>query len=251
MNENFLIVDGHNQMRTLVKQMLKNNAYKNYIIVDSGRDALNVIQKEKIDFIISGWDVPVINGMDLLKLVKGDPLLFSTPFVLISKKRSLKNIFYALEEGVEGYLILPFTESDFIKLIKKSLIESSRPDLYKLKLNQMIREKFNEKYLSAVKIGYKLLQQKTNIRVTHLTGECLVELKEFEKADSLIKKALTMQKSSKLFNLLGKIYMEAGKHKEAINYFHLASKENPDNLKATSLLQGSILKTEIPKKQTS
>lgn len=226
----FLIIDGHNQMRTLVKQMLKNNAYKNYTVEDNGRTALNLIRKEPFDFIICGWDVPVISGINLLKLVKTSPLHYLTPFILVSKDNSLKSVFYALEEGVDGFLVLPFTEKDFIRLVEKALLETDNPDMYRLKTNQMLREKFNKNYLSAVKIGGSLLKQKTNIRISHLTGECLVELREFGKAEKILKKALDSEKSSKLFHLLGKIYMVAGNTEEAMNYFKLASKENPHNL---------------------
>lgn len=229
-HEKILIVHGHNQVRVLVKQMLKANGYPNYIVVDNGRDALNIIKKEKIDLVICGWDVPIIHGIDLLILIKADPLRFNTPFFMVSGKNSLKNVFYALEEGVEGYLILPFSETDFTNMLRKSFESVSHPSIYQLKMNQLIRQKFNKKYMDAIKIGYSLLQERTNIRVTHLTGECLLEVQEYEKASSLIEKSINSQKSSKLLNLLGKIYMASGKTDEAVNYFELALKENPSNL---------------------
>ncbi|MBU0996303.1 MAG: tetratricopeptide repeat protein [Proteobacteria bacterium] len=247
-NITFLIVDAQSQIRSLIKQMLKFCNYKNFKVIDDGRQALNIIQTEKIDVIISGWNVPTIRGIELLKRVKKNPNFFLTPFILVSNENSMNKVIYALEEGVEGYLVVPFTEADFTKILTKALEEKSNPDLYKLKVVQMIRHKFNHNYPAAIKIGYNLLQQRTNIRVSHLTGECLYKINEFEKAGEMVKKALNDQKSSKLLNLLGKICMASGKSDEAITYFKAASKENPENPEGNISLaelyfrQGSVQK---------
>lgn len=225
----FLIVDANKEIRALIKQMLKSCDYKEFVVADDGREALNKVLSGEIDMIISGWQVPTIRGIELLKHVKTNPHYYLTPFVLISNENSMNKVIYALEEGADGYLFIPFTEADFIKILNRALSEKNNPDLYKLKMVQLIRHKFNKKYPSAIKIGYNLLQQRTNIRVSHLTGECLYEIKEFDKAGDLVRKALDDQRSSKLLNLLGKICMASGKTDEAVSYFMAASSENPEN----------------------
>ena len=244
----FLIVESQNQIRTLIKQMLKYYNHRSYQVAHDGREALNIIQNKHIDIIISGWNVPTIRGIELLKRVKNTPDLFLIPFILVSTENSMSKVIYALEEGVEGYLVVPFTEADFSKILTKAIDDRSNPDVYQLKMAQLIRHKFNKNYSSAIKIGYNLLEQRTNIRVSHLTSECLYEIKEFDKAGDMVKQALTEQKSSKLLNLLGKICMASGKSDQAISYFKEASLENPENPEGYILLAELYFRQDMHQK---
>ena len=235
----FLIADANKEIRALIKQILKSIGYKNFLVTDDGRKAFNQVLSGEIDIIISGWQLPSIRGVELLKRIKTNPDYYLIPFILISNENSMNKVIYALEEGADGYLFIPFTETDFIKILNRALSEIYNPDLYKLKMAQLIRHKFNKKYSAAIKIGYNLLRQRTNIRVSHLTGECLYETKEFDKAGEVVQKALDDQKSSKLLNLLGKICMASGKTAEAVSYFTAACNENPENP------EGSIALAEL------
>ena len=105
-----LTVDDFSTMRKIVKNILRQLGYNNIVEADDGTTALDVLKAEKIDFIISDWNMPNMTGLDLLKTVRGDDALKDIPVLLVTAESLKENVVEAVKAGVNGYIVKPFTE---------------------------------------------------------------------------------------------------------------------------------------------
>ena len=74
-----LAVDDFSTMRRIVKNLLKQLGYHNVTEAEDGVVALDILQKETIDFVISDWNMPNMTGLELLKAIRADSNLKDIP----------------------------------------------------------------------------------------------------------------------------------------------------------------------------
>ena len=108
MDMRILVVDDFDTMIRIIKNVLSDLGYNNVITARNGEQAFQIINKEKIDFIISDWNMPVMTGIELLKKVKGDPALAHIPFLMVTAEAEKENIVEAIKAKVDQYIIKPF-----------------------------------------------------------------------------------------------------------------------------------------------
>ncbi len=108
-NMGILVVDDFATMRKVIKNLLKQIGYKNIAEAEDGMAALRVLKSEKIDFIISDWNMPNMNGLEFLKAVRADSELSSLPFLMVTAEGLKENVVMAVKAGVSNYIVKPFT----------------------------------------------------------------------------------------------------------------------------------------------
>jgi two-component system, chemotaxis family, chemotaxis protein CheY len=118
-NIKVLIVDDFATMRRIVKNILVQLGYKNIVEADDGTTAINVLKGEKIDMIISDWNMPKMTGLDLLKHVRADPKLAHIPFIMVTAEAQQDNIILAVKAKVSQYIVKPFTAETLGEKIDK------------------------------------------------------------------------------------------------------------------------------------
>ncbi|HWU42634.1 MAG TPA: response regulator [Bdellovibrio sp.] len=109
----FLVVDDFATMRKIIKKVLNELGYTHVEEADDGKTALPMIQAahdmgKPYEFIISDWNMPGMQGIDLLKACKADPRFKSTPFMLVTAESEQKHILEAAKAGVSDYVVKPF-----------------------------------------------------------------------------------------------------------------------------------------------
>lgn len=119
-----LVVDDVPSARKAIVAVLHRMGYKNIRECGNGEEAVRALGLEQFGLIISDWDMPGINGLDLLTLVKKSASLSSTPFVMITSASSRDEVLKAGESGVNHYIIKPFSASTFERTIEKALGEA-------------------------------------------------------------------------------------------------------------------------------
>src|SRR5690348_11775785 len=80
----FLVVDDLEPMRKVTAQQLTALGVENILLANNGVEALQVLRQQKVDVILSDWNMPEMGGLELLKAVRTDEKLYGTPFVLIT-----------------------------------------------------------------------------------------------------------------------------------------------------------------------
>jgi len=114
-----LVVDDFSTMRRIVKNILRQLDFTNIVEADDGSTALDVLQKEKINMIVSDWNMPKMTGLELLKVVRADDALKDIPFLMVTAEAQQENIIEAVKSGVSNYIVKPFTAETLGQKIKQ------------------------------------------------------------------------------------------------------------------------------------
>ena len=116
-----LVVDDFATMRKVIRNLLKQVGYENIVEAEDGVTALRVLKSQKVDLIVSDWNMPNMTGLELLKAVRADEDLKSTPFLMVTAEALQDNVIAAVKAGVSNYIVKPFTAEVLNDKIKKIL----------------------------------------------------------------------------------------------------------------------------------
>lgn len=104
-----LVVDDFSTMRRIIKNLLRDLGFNNTAEADDGSTALPMLQSGKFDLLITDWNMPGMQGIDLLKAVRADPKLRNIPVLMVTAESKRDQIVEAAQAGVNGYIVKPFT----------------------------------------------------------------------------------------------------------------------------------------------
>lgn len=104
-----LVVDDQQSMRQLACYTLEQIGVRNVIQAKDGNAALEAMQSNKFDLVISDWNMDGMDGMDLLKTIRADPLQKKTPFIMATGQNSKEHVQEAIKAGVNNYIVKPFS----------------------------------------------------------------------------------------------------------------------------------------------
>lgn len=116
-----LIVDDFATMRKVIRNILKQLGYENIVEAEDGSIALRVLKSQKIDLVISDWNMPNMTGLELLKAVRADEELKATPFLMVTAEALQENVVAAVKAGVSNYIVKPFTAEAMNEKLQKIL----------------------------------------------------------------------------------------------------------------------------------
>ncbi len=118
-NMKILIVDDFSTMRRIIKNLLRDLGFNNTSEADDGNTALPMLKGGGYDFLISDWNMPGMQGIDLLKAVRADAELSSLPVLLVTAESKKEQIIEAAQAGVNGYIVKPFNAATLKEKIEK------------------------------------------------------------------------------------------------------------------------------------
>ncbi|CDG21738.1 Chemotaxis protein CheY [Xenorhabdus poinarii G6] len=105
----FLVVDDFSTMRRIVRNLLKELGFNNVDEAQDGAEALTKLRTAEFDFVISDWNMPNIDGLELLKTIRGEEKLAALPVLMVTAEAKKENIIAAAQAGASGYVVKPFT----------------------------------------------------------------------------------------------------------------------------------------------
>lgn len=121
-----LVVDDFATMRKIVRNVLKQIHLENTLEAENGKKALEILNKEDVDLIISDWIMPEMTGIEFLKACKADPKFRSIPFIMITAEAQRDNVLEAIQAGVDNYIAKPFTPDKLQDAINKARAKAGR-----------------------------------------------------------------------------------------------------------------------------
>jgi two-component system chemotaxis response regulator CheY len=107
-NMRVLIVDDYNTMLRILRNLLRQLEFVNVDEATNGQDALDKMQREPFDLVISDWNMAPMTGLDLLRSVRADASLRKTPFIMVTAESKTENVIAAKQAGVSNYIVKPF-----------------------------------------------------------------------------------------------------------------------------------------------
>ena len=108
-NMKVLVVDDFSTMRRIVKNLLRDLGFTNISEADDGSTALPMLQGGDFDFVVTDWNMPGMQGIDLLKAIRADATLSHIPVLMVTAEAKKEQIVMAAQAGVNGYIVKPFT----------------------------------------------------------------------------------------------------------------------------------------------
>ena len=115
----FLVVDDFSTMRRIVRNLLKELGYVNAEEAEDGAIALQKLKGGGFDFVVSDWNMPNMDGLQLLQAVRADPALKHLPVLMITAEAKKENIIAAAQAGAHGYIVKPFTAATLNEKLAK------------------------------------------------------------------------------------------------------------------------------------
>jgi two-component system, chemotaxis family, chemotaxis protein CheY len=103
-----LVVDDYNTMIRIIRNLLKQLGFENVDEASDGTSALERMREKKYGLIISDWNMEPMTGYDLLKEVRANPELKTTPFIMVTAESKTENVIAAKKAGVNNYIVKPF-----------------------------------------------------------------------------------------------------------------------------------------------
>jgi two-component system, chemotaxis family, chemotaxis protein CheY len=107
-NMPILIVDDYKTMLRIIRNLLKQLGFNNVDEAVDGSSALQKLRQREYGLVISDWNMEPMTGLQLLKEVRKDSHLASTPFIMITAESKTENVIAAKEAGVSNYIVKPF-----------------------------------------------------------------------------------------------------------------------------------------------
>jgi two-component system chemotaxis response regulator CheY len=114
-----LVVDDSRAVRMILAKTLKELGYE-VREAANGREALEVIEAEKtaVALVLADWNMPEINGLDLLKQLRQNPELSRLVVIMVTTETELDQMAAALEAGANEYVMKPFTKEILVEKLQ-------------------------------------------------------------------------------------------------------------------------------------
>ncbi|MHB1674357.1 MAG: response regulator [Acidobacteriaceae bacterium] len=105
-----MVVDDSRTIRIILTKMLSDLGFE-VCPAGDGKEALEVAEREKGAFsvIMADWNMPEMNGLELVKRLRSDPRLASVPIMMITTETETRQVMAALEAGANEYVMKPFS----------------------------------------------------------------------------------------------------------------------------------------------
>jgi two-component system chemotaxis response regulator CheY len=104
-----LVVDDMSTMRRIVKNVLRQIGFTDIVEAENGQDALTKLKGGSFGLVVSDWNMPVMQGIELLRAIRADAELKTLPFLMVTAEAQKENLIEAVQAGVSNYVVKPFT----------------------------------------------------------------------------------------------------------------------------------------------
>lgn len=118
-----LVVDDSRAVRMILAKALMDLGYE-VREAGNGREALEIMEVEKtsVNLVLADWNMPELNGLEMLRQLRRDPALSSLVVVMVTSETEMDQVATALEAGANEYVMKPFTKDILIEKLNLARI---------------------------------------------------------------------------------------------------------------------------------
>ena len=129
---NILVVDDSLPMRQVIKKTIKASGFAlaEYSEAGDGKIALEVLKEHWVDVVVTDYNMPNMNGLELIEAMKKDEMMNTIPILVITTEGSRTRIEEFISTGASGYIKKPFT-----------------PEQIKMKLHEILGERIDDEQI--------------------------------------------------------------------------------------------------------
>ena len=114
-----LFVEDSPTMRRIIFNTLKRLGFNDIIEAEDGKDALEKLKTAEVDLILTDWNMPEMNGHELVQHLRKEAKYKTTPILMVTTRGMEDDVMTAIQAGVNGYVVKPFTP----EILQKKLVE--------------------------------------------------------------------------------------------------------------------------------
>jgi two-component system, chemotaxis family, chemotaxis protein CheY len=103
-----LVVDDYGTMVRIIRNLLRQLGFTDIDDASDGAIALEKMTSRRYGLVISDWNMEPMTGYDLLRHVRANPQLGTTPFIMVTAESKTENVIAAKKAGVNNYIVKPF-----------------------------------------------------------------------------------------------------------------------------------------------
>ncbi len=103
-----LVVDDQPMIRNIIKDLLMKMGYSNIKDAENGMQAIEKLRVEKFDIVFLDWNMPVIQGIDVLKELRKMPVYKDTVVIMVTAESEKDKVIEAIKQGATDYIVKPF-----------------------------------------------------------------------------------------------------------------------------------------------
>jgi len=113
-----LTVDDSRTMREMVAFTLKGAGYE-VVEANDGQHALTVLGNDKVDLVIADLNMPIMDGLTLIRKLRATPQYRTTPILMLTTEADDKKKAEGRAAGATGWIVKPFDPSKLISVVQK------------------------------------------------------------------------------------------------------------------------------------
>lgn len=119
-----IIADDSRLVRSLIEKTVASIGFE-AVHAGNGKEALTILEAngKDIHLVLLDWNMPVLNGIDVIKHMRGDDRFKNIPVLMISTEAEDDRIQKVISVGAQGYLTKPFTADQLIEAVHRVLGE--------------------------------------------------------------------------------------------------------------------------------
>lgn len=114
-----LVIDDSGTMRMMITKLLRELGYLDFTAVATAEEAIPLAFNNRIDLILSDWNLPKMSGLDLLNYLRNTPETRKIPLIMISSMHDRSAVLKALKAGVQGFILKPIRKEILASKLKE------------------------------------------------------------------------------------------------------------------------------------
>ncbi len=222
----FLIVDNNSIALRELSEILQYVGCKNVHSASSANDAWAMLRIKPFDCIISSLEMPDMNGLALLRIVKNDDSMFDIPFFLTDSAFTKLKIIEAGISGVTGLIVTPYEIENIKK--KVSMLSNIEEDVVSSEMRNSLDDGLklieNQDYEKALDVFNELIEQEKTAEYYYNIGYIKTTQEKYSEAIAAFRKATQLDRLfAKAYEAMGRAYNKLGQPKEAEKYLQKAA----------------------------
>jgi CheY-like chemotaxis protein len=219
-----LVVDDMKSMRLTMRKMLQNlKIGKTLRFAENGKEGLEILHSARCDMAIIDWNMPVMNGIEMLETIRNDKALRDLPVIMVTAEAERDIVSEVAETEIDGYLLKPLTLSSLDNKIKFVVEKANNPDpatKHRIKARELEENGNYDEAIEQIRIALvhkpsasRLLRQlgllHFNIGKPDIAEKCLLKAASVNRQDAMTRARLAEYYTSKNeLEKAGRYYLE-------------------------------------------
>ncbi|MBF0301866.1 MAG: response regulator [Desulfamplus sp.] len=220
-----LIVDDMKSMRLSIRNMFKQLQLGNNIRhAENGREALKILDEVHVDMAVIDWNMPVMNGIELLNKIRSTRELRDMPVIMITAEAERDIVINVAESDIDAYLLKPLTMKSLEEKVKIVIYSANNPDKATVHLHKARDFEESGDINSAIEETRLALQERPRAsRILRNLGLLYQKINNDKMTEKCLQKAVAVNKEDDVSRfLLVDFYLKNNDLLNALHFYEQA-----------------------------